>query len=330
MATYFRLVDVARQFFDDNGDPLSGGKLYTYSAGTTTNKTTYQDDAGSSSHANPIILDSAGRIPAEVWGTTGAYKLKLDNSLDSTIWTVDDLVGINDSASSSASEWVASGLTPTYGSATTFTLAGDQTSTFHVGRRLKITDGSGTIYGTVRSAAFGAVTTVTVLVDASGSITNPTTAVQYGLVSHINSSAPSQVSGFYAVAAANQTGIAPSTPTTVAFATESYDYGNEYASNKFTAREAGVYLFTSTVVFATNITVGLNAQIWLARNSTATAGSKITSGGTATPILNVSWLGALAAGDTMAVLFQHNLGGNADLSAGGSLGVTLFSGQRIA
>ena len=28
------------QFFDDNGDPLSGGKIFTYAAGTTTPKAT--------------------------------------------------------------------------------------------------------------------------------------------------------------------------------------------------------------------------------------------------------------------------------------------------
>ncbi len=330
MATYFRLLDVGRQFFDSNGDPLNGGKLYTYDDGTTTNKSTYQDGAGNSAHANPIILDSAGRVTAEVWGTTGAYKLKLNDSLDSNIWTRDDIVGINDSASSAASEWVPSGLTPTYASGTTFTLAGDQTSTFHAGRRLKITDGSGTIYGTVRSVAFGASTTVTVLVDAGGTITNPTTAVQYGLLSSINTSSPSFVSGFYVTPSANQTGVVTATATLVEFATESYDYGNEFGTNTFNAGRAGIYLFTACVVMSTNLTVGLNGQIWLSKTGTAVAGSKITSGGTANAILNVSWMGPMAAADTMRVYFQHNLGSNVTISAGGSTGVTFFSGLRLA
>jgi len=33
------------QFFDNNGTPLSGGKLYAYEAGTTTPKTTYTSAA---------------------------------------------------------------------------------------------------------------------------------------------------------------------------------------------------------------------------------------------------------------------------------------------
>ena len=33
------------QFFDDNGDPLSGGKVETYISGTSTPKATYSDEA---------------------------------------------------------------------------------------------------------------------------------------------------------------------------------------------------------------------------------------------------------------------------------------------
>ena len=51
------------QFFDNNGNPLSGGKLYTYAAGTTTPQATYASAAGSTLNTNPIILDAAGRVP---------------------------------------------------------------------------------------------------------------------------------------------------------------------------------------------------------------------------------------------------------------------------
>lgn len=187
---YYRLLDVARQFLDANGNAYSGGKLYTYTAGTTTDKATYQDDAGATPHANPIILDSAGRIPAEVWGTTGAYKLKLDTSADVTVWTRDDIVGTNDVAASGVSEWVASALTPTYVSGTSFTLAGDQTTTFHAGRRLKITDSGGTDYATIITSTYSdPSTTITVIVD-SGSIDSGISAISYGLISKVNSSYP--------------------------------------------------------------------------------------------------------------------------------------------
>jgi hypothetical protein len=88
------------QFFDNSGVVLSGGLLYVYSAGTTTPVTTYQDSAGTVAHSNPIVMDSAGRIPSEVWLTTGAaYKFVLKTSTSVTLWTMDNLRAINDPSS---------------------------------------------------------------------------------------------------------------------------------------------------------------------------------------------------------------------------------------
>jgi len=93
------------QFFTDTGTVLSGGLLYTYAAGTTTPATTYQDSAGLVPSANPIVLDSAGRVSGEVWLTSGtAYKLVLKTSVGVTIWTMDNLLGINDAT---AVAWAA-------------------------------------------------------------------------------------------------------------------------------------------------------------------------------------------------------------------------------
>jgi hypothetical protein len=88
---------VAGQFFDNNGNPLTGGKLYTYAAGTTTPQATYTSAAGTTAHTNPIILDAAGRVPSgEIWLTDGLqYKFVLKNSSDVTIGTYDNIVGIN-------------------------------------------------------------------------------------------------------------------------------------------------------------------------------------------------------------------------------------------
>ena len=86
------------QFFDANGTPLSGGKLYTYSAGTTTPAVTYTSSAGNVSHSNPIILDAAGRVPgsSEIWLTDSvAYKFVLKDSNDVLQATWDNITGIN-------------------------------------------------------------------------------------------------------------------------------------------------------------------------------------------------------------------------------------------
>jgi hypothetical protein len=83
------------QFFDDNGDPLSGGKIFTYAAGTTTPKATFTDFTGNTAHANPIILDAAGRPPSEVWLTYGdSYKFILKDSNDTLVGTFDNIDGI--------------------------------------------------------------------------------------------------------------------------------------------------------------------------------------------------------------------------------------------
>ena len=86
------------QFFDNNGNPLSGGKLYTYAAGTTTPVSTYTSAAGSTLHTNPIVLDSAGRVPgsSEIWLTDGViYKFLLKTSVDVTLATWDNITGVN-------------------------------------------------------------------------------------------------------------------------------------------------------------------------------------------------------------------------------------------
>ena len=86
----------AGQFFDSNGNPLASGKLYTYAAGTTTPQTTYTSISGITANSNPIILNSAGRIPSEVWLTENvAYKFSLYTAEDQLIGNWDNVSGIN-------------------------------------------------------------------------------------------------------------------------------------------------------------------------------------------------------------------------------------------
>ncbi|WJZ48168.1 pectate lyase superfamily protein [Phage DSL-LC05] len=89
------------QFFDNNGNPLSGGKLFTYAAGTTTNQATYTSSSGNTAHTNPIVLDSAGRVSGgEVWLTNGQrYKFVLKTSAEVQLWSADNVSGINDFSS---------------------------------------------------------------------------------------------------------------------------------------------------------------------------------------------------------------------------------------
>lgn len=84
---------VGSQFFDNNGNPLSGGKIYTYEAGTTTPLATYTSSSGNTAHTNPIILDAAGRVPAggEIWNALQLYKFVLKTSADVTIASYDNV-----------------------------------------------------------------------------------------------------------------------------------------------------------------------------------------------------------------------------------------------
>jgi hypothetical protein len=88
----------AAQFFDNSGNVLTGGKIYTYLAGTTTPAATYTTNSGLIAHPNPIILNAAGRVPdsGEIWLSDNiSYKFVLKDQNDVLIATYDNLVGIN-------------------------------------------------------------------------------------------------------------------------------------------------------------------------------------------------------------------------------------------
>lgn len=86
----FPFINAILQYFDNSGNVLSGGLLYTYAPGTTTPKTTYTDENLSVPNANPIVLDSAGRCV--IFLADGEeYKFVLQTSAGVTIKTVDEV-----------------------------------------------------------------------------------------------------------------------------------------------------------------------------------------------------------------------------------------------
>jgi hypothetical protein len=84
---------VGAQFFDNNGVILTGGKIYTYEAGTTTPLASYTSSTGSTAHTNPIVLNSAGRVPSggEIWIALRLYKFVLETSTGVLIATYDNV-----------------------------------------------------------------------------------------------------------------------------------------------------------------------------------------------------------------------------------------------
>jgi hypothetical protein len=83
------------QFFTNNGEPLVGGKLDTYQAGSTTPLTTFTDSSGLIPNTNPIILGTDGRPPDTIWLSEGFfYKFVLSDADDVQIQVYDNLYGI--------------------------------------------------------------------------------------------------------------------------------------------------------------------------------------------------------------------------------------------
>ncbi len=80
---------IKARYLDANGNPLAGGKLWTYNAGTVVPKATYTDFGGGTANTNPVILDANGE--ADIWLGTSYYKMILMNSLDVIQWTVDNV-----------------------------------------------------------------------------------------------------------------------------------------------------------------------------------------------------------------------------------------------
>jgi len=95
MAVNLSPVGNGINFLGVTGQPLAGGKLYTYQAGSSTPLATYQDYNGITANANPIILGTDGRISGEIWFSAGYnYKLVLKDANDVLIATYDNLYGI--------------------------------------------------------------------------------------------------------------------------------------------------------------------------------------------------------------------------------------------
>lgn len=79
-----------QQFFNSNGDPLAGGKLWTMQpgAGITTPKDTWQDAGQTSLNTNPIILNARGEATV-FWA--GGYNVRLETSAGGLIYTVENI-----------------------------------------------------------------------------------------------------------------------------------------------------------------------------------------------------------------------------------------------
>ena len=83
------LAAAAVQYFDDDGNPLAGGKLYFFSTGSDTPAPVYSDSDLTIEYSVPLELDSAGRVPESgliYCADSPSLDLQIDDQNDVTIW----------------------------------------------------------------------------------------------------------------------------------------------------------------------------------------------------------------------------------------------------
>lgn len=96
-----------QQFLDDDGNPLAGGKVYTYDAGTTTPRATYTTAAASVQNANPVVLDSSGRAVIFI---DGSYRFDVKDADGALIESVDNISSFSVSTGPTLTSMTASTL----------------------------------------------------------------------------------------------------------------------------------------------------------------------------------------------------------------------------
>ena len=176
-------------FTNNSGDPLAGGQIFAYEAGSTSVlKVTYIDQDETATNPNPIILDSAGRLPGNtaIWLETGLYNLVLTAPDGTTVLkSFDNVSGVVISAGGggggASGVWVE---TPgaTFLSSTSVLVPGNFTAQYALGNRVRVTQAGGFSYGVVTSVSFGGGNT-TVVVQLDGPSFNPSVSkVEYSLL----------------------------------------------------------------------------------------------------------------------------------------------------
>lgn len=113
-----------QQPLSDSLSAQGGAKLYAWAAGTTTPKNTYQDNARTVAHTNPVVADVYGRFaPIFLDPDNGDYKFELRTSTDIVVKTLDNYPANPASAGAETvgaalfprtDEEIAAGVTPTY------------------------------------------------------------------------------------------------------------------------------------------------------------------------------------------------------------------------
>lgn len=278
------------QFFDNNGDPLSGGKLFQYEAGSSSiQQTTYTDDTGTTPNANPIVFDSSGRIMTDLWLEDGlAYNLVVTLADGTTVLEgVDNVIGVVASTpggggGGSAAIWNVTVDAPSFVSPTQFALPGNYSVEFAVGNRARVEVSAGNyVYGTVSAVVTGGGNTQVTIVTDSG-------VVSSGLVSVAWSSLTSSGRTVDAAGVAYNTPSTYSDNKTVGFQLKTVIASNTTLNAKFSSTQL-VHTASGTDNYVVTLSPAITNysvdSIWMIKFSNASTGGACT--------LNINGVGAV-------------------------------------
>jgi hypothetical protein len=157
-----------QQIYGSDGNPLVGGKIYTYAAGTTTPLATYTDAGAGTANTNPIILNSLGQ--ANIWLGSSSYKFSVYTSADVLLYTVDNIsapLDANGLALALSSPTPIGNTAPNTGAFTTLAATTGTITT------VNSTTVNATTVNATTITATGTVTAETLTFEGGGSMTRP-------------------------------------------------------------------------------------------------------------------------------------------------------------
>lgn len=193
-------------------------------------------------------------------------------------------------------EWLNYGLTPSYVSATQYTLAGNQTSLHTVGRRVRAFVTAGTVYGTIIASAYTSLTTVTVAWD-SGNLDSGLSEVDVGI---LNPALPSLTQ------LAALTINAPSNPDGAAITLQ----GNGGTTpNKTISAVGGLFAISNSADSSNVLTVDDSGNLVAAANITAYSDERLKRDWQAVPGDFLERLSAIKSGTYHRIDIQERQAG---------------------
>lgn len=212
-------------------------------------------------------------------------------------------------------QWINLGLTPTRLDGDSFSLTGDVTATFHVGRRIKVT-GSATGYATISASSYSSPnTTIDVTMDA-GSLPVTLSAVYVSILSATNSAMPSQANPTWTAATGGS--LTLSTPlgtasggtgaNTVAGARSALGVSATGSDTTYSFRSNNLSDLTNAATARTNLGVAIGTNV----------PSPTGTGASGTWAINISGNAATATSATTAA----NVTGPVGIANGGTSATT--------